>query len=70
MSTLIYIKENEWDKEMYETKCVCGHELYLHAFVQINPFVPLGESIALRTSQCTVCEYDEENKKFLCEGFN
>jgi len=70
MSTLIYIKENEWDKEMYETKCVCGHELYKHAFVFSRTANNNKEYVALRTSQCTVCEYDEENKKFLCEGFN
>ena len=69
MSILIYIKESEWDKEMH-TKCECGHELYLHGFVQTFPIYPIPEgNICLRTSQCIMCGYDEETHKFLCEGF-
>lgn len=66
MSKLMWIStdKEEWEKEMYHQKCVCGHELYLHAFT-------MGKydenSAELRVSQCTFCGH--ENKKFLCEGF-
>ena len=57
---------DEWNKAMYHQKCVCGHELYIHAFT-------MGKydenSAELRVSQCTFCDYDEENEKFLCDGF-
>ena len=68
MSTVITISADTdgWNEEMYHQKCVCGHELYKHAFV-------MGkydeDFVELRTSQCTFCDYDDENEKFLCEGF-
>lgn len=68
MSTFITIPtdENGWKKSMYEDKCTCGHELYLHAST-------LGKyndtSAELYVSQCTRCEYDYDSKKFICNGF-
>ena len=58
---------DKWDEEMYHQKCTCGHELYLHAFVDSG--MGNKETMALRTSQCTSCGYDYETKRFLCEGF-
>ena len=68
MSKLIWISTDvdKWREEMYHQKCVCGHELYIHAFT-------MGKhdenSVELRVSQCTFCDYDYEKEKFPCEGF-
>ena len=56
-----------WNEAMYERKCTCGHELYKHAFTMGKYD---ANSVELLTSQCTICEYDTENKKFLCEGYS
>ena len=69
MNSIVCIDRDEWDKEVYQTKCVCGHELYLHAFVVVPDMSMSKEYIKLRTSQCTFCEYDKENEKFLCKEF-
>ena len=63
---IMWIDQDKWDDVMYHQKCVCGHELYLHAFT-------LGEydeySVSIKVSQCTFCDYDKENEKFFCEEF-
>ena len=60
------IKQESWNDEMYNQKCVCGHELYKHAFT-------MGtydeDSISLYVSQCVFCGFDQENEKHLCETF-
>ena len=64
MSRIISINTDEWDKAMYEDKCVCGHELYLHGFLrEAYPQLSDGK-IRLRVSQCTKCGH--EDGEFLC----
>ena len=52
----MWIDQDRWDNAMYHQKCVCGHELYLHAFT-------LGKydehSIEIKVSQCTFCDCKE-----------
>ena len=67
MSTIVTIKMEDWDWEMYEHKCACGHELYLHGFTFVHN--DYDEYTSLRASQCTKCGYDEGSGTFLCEGF-
>ncbi len=57
---------DKWNEEMYHQKCVCGHELYIHAFTMPGYDENFAE---LSVSQCTRCDYDKENEKFLCEEF-
>ena len=71
MNMITIPSDNEgWKKAMYHEKCVCGHELYLHAFTMSFAVRKPDENYTeLRTSQCTRCDYDKENEKFLCDGF-
>ena len=62
----IWINPDKWADEMYHKKCVCGHELYKHAFTMGKYNDDLVE---LHVSQCVFCNYDKENDKFLCERF-
>lgn len=74
--TEVYIYEDtDWDKLMHRV-CVCGHELYMHAFTQ-HPNLSFDESgnwhtdsgSVLWVSQCVSCPYDHEKQKCVCDEF-
>ena len=66
MRSLLIIEQESWHDEMYNQKCVCGHELYKHAFT-MGAYTK--DSVDLYVSQCCFCDYDKETEKFPCETF-
>ena len=67
--TDIYMGEwtiEKWDKEM-KRMCKCGHPLRDHAFTMHHD--SFGHTV-LWTSQCTLCKWDKETQKFICERFD
>lgn len=73
MTTDVYYDDDtDWEKLMHKM-CICGHELYMHAFTdhvayRITSDQPSGSRV-LWTSQCIRCPYDEKGQRFTCEGF-
>jgi len=58
MSNVISVSVDNWNDEVYKQKCICGHELYLHAFIMLDYD---EEIVNLRTSQCTRCDWIDGN---------
>jgi len=67
MSTEVRFAKESWNHAVYQWDCICGHKLYQHAFLITS--APIDPDYVLWTSQCTICKYDHETKKFDCEGF-
>ena len=65
----ISISKDGWNETMYHQKCTCGHMLYEHAFTPGRYEEHSAEWLSIRVSQCAVCAYDYENRKFECEAF-